>query len=346
MVELCSAERFSWTAMTLATAIVAATPWLHSTYEHGKLMPSAPAPPQTPSSRAGIGSLLNGLRANVVPKRLFAHFYLLCLVSTTLVFADVFFYGGSLFTDRVQSMSKCSRIAGRSNNATEMGVESLVCLFLLTLHAARRLWECIAVTNWGSSRMTIISYAVGIAHYQLMVLTVLAEAPPLASLVRDRGLVWGGDNYSMYSNNASGFGPVLVAVAGSVTFRHAVAVGLFVVGFVRQHEAIRHLASLRGGRGRAGDGSSKATTTNTYAIPTEGWFQHVSSPHYLAELLVYSAFVVLGSFKGRGLGQGYLVAFAWVFANQALVGGRTHAWYQQKFEDYPRERKRLIPGVW
>lgn len=72
----------------------------------------------------------------------------------------------------------------------------------------------------------------------------------------------------------------------------------------------------------------------------------MSSAHYLAELLIYFSFVLLGSFKGRGLGQGYLVAFAWVFANHALVGGRTHAWYQQKFEDYPRDRKRLIPGVW
>lgn len=72
----------------------------------------------------------------------------------------------------------------------------------------------------------------------------------------------------------------------------------------------------------------------------------MSCAHYSAELLVYAAFVVLGSFKGRGLGQGYLVAFAFVFANQALVAGRAHAWYLQKFEGYPRERKRLIPGVW
>lgn len=37
-----------------------------------------------------------------------------------------------------------------------------------------------------------------------------------------------------------------VVLATSVKFRHAAALGLFVVGFVRQHEAILHLASLRG----------------------------------------------------------------------------------------------------
>lgn len=72
----------------------------------------------------------------------------------------------------------------------------------------------------------------------------------------------------------------------------------------------------------------------------------MSCPHYLAELLVYASFALLGGFKGRGLGQGYLVAFSFVLANQALVAGRADAWYRQKFEDYPRERKRLIPGVW
>lgn len=65
-------------------------------------MASAPAPPQTISSKAGMGSLLRGLQAGVVPKRLFTHFYFLCLVSSMLVFTDIFFYGGSIFTEAFQ----------------------------------------------------------------------------------------------------------------------------------------------------------------------------------------------------------------------------------------------------
>lgn len=67
-----------------------------------------------------------------------------------------------------------------------------------------------------------------------MVLTIIAEAPPLGRLAEEARFEWA---------NASSVG---VALADSIKFRHALAVGLFVVGFVRQHEAIVHLASLRG----------------------------------------------------------------------------------------------------
>ena len=59
-----------------------------------------------------------------------------------------------------QGKSLCSRIAGRSERALEFGAESLLCLLLLTLQMARRLWECVAVTKWGSSRMSVAGYVV------------------------------------------------------------------------------------------------------------------------------------------------------------------------------------------
>ncbi|CAM9888440.1 unnamed protein product [Ectocarpus sp. 4 AP-2014] len=319
MVELCNAERLGWAVLTMLTAFVAATPSrLYSIFLHGKLRPGA-------STTSEVGFPLRWLNVEV-PKRLFSHFYFFCLVSSALVFIDTIFYGGSLFVGGVQGKSVCSRVAGRSDQVLELGVESLLCLLLLNLHAARRLWECVMVSSWGSSRISLAGYAAGIVHYQLMVFTVLVEAPPLGLLAEEA-----------WSRSSGGASDMVLALATSVKLRHAVAMGLFIIGFVRQHEAIRHLASLKRNVG------TKATK---YAIPTAGWFQYVSCPHYFAELLVYGSFVLLGSFKGRGLGQGYLVAFAWVFANQALVAGWVQAWYQQKFEDYPRDRRRLIPGVW
>ena len=81
-------------------------------------------------------------------------------------------------------------------------------------------------------------------------------------------------------------------------------------------------------------------------MPTQGWFQYVSCPHYFAELLIYISFMLMAGWSGGGPSQGYAVALHWVFANQALVAGHSHAWYKSKFEDYPPSRKRLIPGVW
>lgn len=86
--------------------------------------------------------------------------------------------------------------------------------------------------------------------------------------------------------------------------------------------------------------------SNTYAMPMAGWFQYVSGPHYLAEVLIYASLYLLAGQRARGIGQGYQLMLTWVFSNQALVAGRTHTWYQTKFKDYPRDRRRLVPGVW
>ena len=67
-----------------------------------------------------------------------------------------------------------------------------------------------------------------------MILTIISEAPPLGALAQHARLEWAST-----SN-------VWVDLAESVRFRHAAALGLFAVGFMRQHEAIVHLASLRG----------------------------------------------------------------------------------------------------
>lgn len=59
-----------------------------------------------------------------------------------------------------QSHSKCSRTAARNNHAKELAVESIACLILVQVQLFRRLWECLFVTRWGSSRMSLAGYAV------------------------------------------------------------------------------------------------------------------------------------------------------------------------------------------
>ncbi|CAM9686252.1 unnamed protein product [Discosporangium mesarthrocarpum] len=78
-------------------------------------------------------------------------------------------------------------------------------------------------------------------------------------------------------------------------------------------------------------------------MPSKGWFRYVSSPHYLAELLVYLSYLTM---CGRGAEGGVGLMVLWVLANQAVVAASTHEWYRKKFDDYPPERKRLIPFLW
>lgn len=78
----------------------------------------------------------------------------------------------------------------------------------------------------------------GILFYQLMLLTVLVEAPPLGPIVQEMGL---------FDSGWKGVLNLGHEMVQSVKIRHAVALGAFLVGSMRQHEAIEHLASLRAG---------------------------------------------------------------------------------------------------
>lgn len=68
----------------------------------------------------------------------------------------------------------------------------------------------------------------------MLVLTVLVEAPPFHSVIKDASI-----------SGVKGVLEAAVRLVLSMNLRHAVAVGIFFVGFARQHEAIKHLASLR-----------------------------------------------------------------------------------------------------
>lgn len=76
-----------------------------------------------------------------------------------------------------------------------------------------------------------------------------------------------------------------------------------------------------------------------YAIPFGGAFRFVSSPHYLGELLQWTGFA-LASWSPAAVG---FVVFS--SANLVPRALATHRWYQQKFADYPANRKAIIPWV-
>ncbi|MCS6994069.1 MAG: 3-oxo-5-alpha-steroid 4-dehydrogenase [Anaerolineales bacterium] len=102
--------------------------------------------------------------------------------------------------------------------------------------------------------------------------------------------------------------------------------GLFLFVFGESANFVHHklLADLR-------------RETDGYVIPRGGWFEHVACPHYFFEIIAWIGIALLS----RHL-------FAWI----ALVGmagyliARSHntlTWYRQKFPDFPKHRKALIP---
>ena len=77
----------------------------------------------------------------------------------------------------------------------------------------------------------------------------------------------------------------------------------------------------------------------SYKIPTTGGFTHVSAPNYLGELVEWTGWAI-ASWSLPGL------SFAlYTGANLIPRALANHKWYQEKFPDYPKDRKAIIPKI-
>ena len=76
-----------------------------------------------------------------------------------------------------------------------------------------------------------------------------------------------------------------------------------------------------------------------YAIPQGGGFRFVSCPNHLGEILEWAGWA-LATWSLAGL-----AFFVFTAANLVPRAYSHHRWYKETFEDYPAERKAVIPGV-
>ena len=84
------------------------------------------------------------------------------------------------------------------------------------------------------------------------------------------------------------------------------------------------------------------TNKTHYAVPRGDWFEVVSSPHYLAECVLYAGLALVAGARAFPRLAPMLAA---VGANLALAARRTHAWYLETFPEYPKNRWAMVPGV-
>ena len=84
----------------------------------------------------------------------------------------------------------------------------------------------------------------------------------------------------------------------------------------------------------------RKNSNTDYKIPQGGLFKWVSSPNYLGEILEWLGWA-LATWSLAGL------SFAiWAIANLVPRAHSNHFWYKEKFLDYPKNRKILIPKIW
>ena len=76
-----------------------------------------------------------------------------------------------------------------------------------------------------------------------------------------------------------------------------------------------------------------------YHIPQTFLYKYLSAPNYFGEIIEWLGWAILTwSISG-------VVFLIWVIANLFPRAIAHHRWYKNKFDDYPKNRKAIIPGI-
>ena len=95
--------------------------------------------------------------------------------------------------------------------------------------------------------------------------------------------------------------------------------------------------------GAESDCTNQSNASPKYGLPTGDWFYYVSCPHLLAEILIYLSLLVCQVWSEVACSWWLVVAH--VTCTLFLSARQMHRWYQNKFEDYPKNRTSLFPGL-
>ncbi|HEX4825984.1 MAG TPA: DUF1295 domain-containing protein [Candidatus Polarisedimenticolaceae bacterium] len=92
-------------------------------------------------------------------------------------------------------------------------------------------------------------------------------------------------------------------------------------------------------RADAGLRALRAPGAGGYTVPRGGLFERVSCPNYLGEIVEWCGYALLTWSISA------LSFAAWTAANLVPRALAHHRWYGERFEDYPPERKAIVPGL-
>lgn len=109
--------------------------------------------------------------------------------------------------------------------------------------------------------------------------------------------------------------------------RFVFGIFLFIFGYLVNQYHDRLLIRLRKSR------------TNGYQIPQGAWFKYVSCPNFLGEIIEWAGFAILCWSLPA------LAFFIWTMVNLIPRALDHHKWYKTNFNEYPKNRKALIPQV-
>jgi 3-oxo-5-alpha-steroid 4-dehydrogenase 1 len=114
--------------------------------------------------------------------------------------------------------------------------------------------------------------------------------------------------------------------------RFLIGMAIYLTGFTLNLQSDAILRNLR-------SPEEVARGEKVYRVPQGGLFRYVTNPSYFTELLSFTGFAI----ATWSLGAVFVLLVS--AANLIPRAFQVHRWYQEKFPDYPKERKVLVPFV-
>lgn len=284
-----------------------------------------------------------------VPQSYFLHFYLVGVIWTTFLLLCTMFFASTttlpLQSESLRYSSVASQLAGSADSLSfakpfstlakhnQQAWKNVFVLLLMEAHVLRRLYETVYVFNYSpSARMHVLGYLSGLFFYVAAPLSVCSLCAPevssyvitqaVHSVLRQRARIADIElKFFEYGNS--------LLTLGCWQWIGAL---VFTWGWIHQLRCHKILGSLRTG---------KQEETNEYAIPYGDWFEIVSCPHYLAEIVIYAGILIATGCSDLTV----WLLFGYVVANLTFAATEMHRWYLQKFDGYPRSRWSIIPFV-
>ncbi|CAG8557433.1 8687_t:CDS:2 [Paraglomus brasilianum] len=247
-----------------------------------------------------------------VHKSLFWHFYVIGFIWVFFLLVDILYLRFSFIPWLVHIWCDESDYGAYYRQDAEV---CLIGLMMLFIQVSRRGYECFFVEKPSKdARMHIGHYLVGITFYLVTGLAVCIE---------------GFGNLGVFDINAS---PLVFPLINSLVKPKIVfSAVLFLIASYHQHKLHKILASLRG------------PNSPKYSVTKGDWYDHISSAHYFAEILIYLSFVVLNSGGNITL----WLAFLWTIVGLGVTARENEQWGKEKFkEDWPRNRYIIIPWIY
>lgn len=283
-----------------------------------------------------------------VPQRFFCHFYVVAVVWTTLLVLATLLYAyrmAPLVSEPLLYSTVASQLTGGSHifslhkpRSTPLEHRYLVwrsvfLLLLMEVQVMRRLYETIYVFNYSSSaRMHVFGYLTGLFFYTAAPLSLCCICAPevfkFAANELKEFIVKGKNQMPVIEFDWWGYMSSLMKLG----WPSWLGAAIFIWGWIHQHHCHAILGLLQEHKEQEGE----------YGIPHGDWFEIVSSPHYLAEIVIYGGLVVASG----GSDLTIWLLFGFVASNLIFAAAETQRWYLHKFDNYPSNRFAIIPFVY